>query len=377
MASKHGNLAVKQNALPVSSMLPVKDAALFDDMIEKWATHRLYTLKHTNKSVDASVSAVKDMLSHVGKAPWHWTEEDFDSWCHHIGVERGVVPGTQRNYQTAIRRFMKYIVENLKYRNIVLRDYGIELRQIITLDNCLPHVNENEKSTERPALTHDQIQTLFDSIDLGIKEAAKFRSKDARPLQRDKVLFYLKYTGGLRISEVLGLNVNSFKPNPQFPQFGKYGVIHVWGKGSKGSGPKLRIVYITHPDLPKLLDWYVKKIYPEFMVNADANETALFLSERGNRLAVSTAEYRFQHALDLAGLDGQGFTPHSLRHSSVTHESLRFSLEANRRQHGHVYGSTTQRYTHIPEEMVVDEINRAIKSQLDQIAGKRKKGGKK
>ncbi|PIU43270.1 MAG: integrase, partial [Candidatus Nealsonbacteria bacterium CG07_land_8_20_14_0_80_40_10] len=69
-----------------------------------------------------------------------------------------------------------------------------------------------------------------------------------------------------------------------------------------------------------ILDWYIKNVRPYFMVNADANETALFLSERGNRIGLSTAEARFQHVIDLAGLGGLGFTPHCMRHSSVTHE---------------------------------------------------------
>jgi len=238
-------------------------------------------------------------------------------------------------------------------------------------------VNENEIAKERPALTHAQIATFFDAIDRAINEAAKFRSKDLRPLQRDKALFYLLYTGGLRISEATGVNVTSFEPNPNFPEFGDYGFIKVWGKGSKGSGKKFRQVPVTHPQLPPILDWYIKNVRPYFMVNADANETALFLSERGNRIGLSTAEARFQHVIDLAGLGGLGFTPHCMRHSSVTHESLRFSLETVRRKHGHVYSATTQGYMHISDEMVDDEINKTIGSHLDQILGTENKGEKK
>ena len=183
------------------------------------------------------------------------------------------------------------------------------------------------------------------------------------------------YIGGLRISEALGLNVTSFEGNSQFPAFGEYGYINVYfGKGSKGSGKKHRKVPVTHPALPQLLDWYVKNIYPELMANADANETALFLSERGNRMGRSTAEARFHHALDLADLEGRGFTPHSMRHSSVTHESLRLSLEANRLKHGHVYAATTQGYMHISDDMVREETNNVISKQLNQFKDKPTEG---
>src|SRR4030067_2380893 len=168
MANKLVNLTIVKKPLPVSSILPVKEAALFDEMIVKWATRRTGSLHHTQGSVDACIASVKDMLLHVGKAPWYWTEDDFDSWCVHIGVERGLARNTQRNYQTAIRSFFKYIVENIKFKNVVLRDYSIDLKQLCNSENCMPHVLENEKTKVRPAFSHEQIVTFFDAIDLGI-----------------------------------------------------------------------------------------------------------------------------------------------------------------------------------------------------------------
>jgi len=377
MANKLINLAVQHQDSPDSFSLPENDAVLFDDMIAKWSARRRGSLRHQQRSVDHDIAVVQNMLAHVGSAPWYWTEDDFDSWCEHIGVERALAVSSQRKYQSAIRSFFDYIVDNVKFKNEVRRNYGIDLRQICHSENCIPHVNERELTKERPAMTHSQVLTFFDAIDLSIKEAAKFRSKDVRPLQRDKALFYLLYIGGLRISEAISLNINSFEPNPNFPEFGVYGFIKVWGKGSKGSGKKFRQVPVTHPDLPLILDWYIDKVRPYFMTNADANESALFVSERGSQLAISTAEARFQHAIDLAGLGGLGFTPHCMRHSSVTHESMRFSLEAVRRKHGHVYGATTQVYMHISDEMVNNEINQAIGSQLDQILNENKNEGSK
>jgi len=367
MAKKLMNLAVLHQTSPDSSSLPENDAALFEDMIAKWSTRRLGSLRHQKRSVVHDIAVIKNMLLHAGAAPWYWTEDDFDSWCEHIGVERALAVSSQRKYQSAIRSFLDYIVDNVKFKNEVRRNYGIDLRQICHSENCIPHVNERELTKERPAMTHEQIATFFDAIDRTIHEAAKFRAKGLRPLQRDKALFFLVYTGGLRISEALGVNMTSFEPNSNIPEFGKYGFVKVWGKGSKGSGKKFRQVPVTHEQLPPILDWYINNIRPYFMVNADANEDALFLSERGNRLAVSTLEARFQHIIDLAGLGGLGITPHCMRHSSVTHESLRFSLEMNRRKHGHVYSATTQAYMHVPDQMVNEEITKVVGSQLDRI----------
>lgn len=366
----------KLQSLPLQEsrfFLPEKDDALFAEMLEKWATRRMGALRHLKRSVENDIAVIHDMLIHTRNAPWYWTEDDFDAWCETIGIERALAVSTQRKYQSAIRSFFNYIVDNAKFKNEVRRQYGVDLRQICHSENCIAHVHERELAKERRALTHEEINQLFDAYDKAIKEAAEFRSKDLRPLKRDKVLFYLIYIAGLRISEALALDLASFYPNPNFPEFGKFGFVSAWGKGSRGSGKKLRHVPITYSLLPPLLEWYIANVRPHFLFNADANEQALFLSERGQRMCISTLEARFQHGLEFAGLAGLGLTPHCLRHSSVTHESLRFGLETVRRKHGHVYAATTQIYMHISDESVNDEINQSIASQLDNILGKEEK----
>lgn len=364
MASNSGKFSATNALTLAPSGLPESDAALFENMLEAWSRRRVGN-NHRKKSISGDITIVREFTAFTNKAPWYWDEDDFDSWCEELGVARGLAPSSQRKYQGAIRIFLEYISNNVKFKNEVRRLYNITLKQICNEENCIPHVSEKELSNERRAFSHQQISIFFDAIDRSISEAARFNSKDLRPLQRDKVIFYTLYIGGLRISEGQGLNLESFEPNPAIPQFNDYGFIRVWGKGSRGSGKKFGQVPITHDGLPPLIDWYVKSVRPHFMMNADANENALFLSERGNRIAISTIEARFQHILRLAGLEGLGFTPHSLRHSSVTHESLRFSIEAVRRKHRHVYASTTQGYMHVPDSMVNDELNATIKAQID------------
>ncbi len=367
--AKVHHLSTSQHVAPANH-LPEQDEALFSEMLDKWATRRTGSLRQKVKSVTGDITVVREMAAFVGSAPWYWSEDDFDRWCEVIGVQRNLAVATQRKYQSAIRNFLAYIVDNVKFKNEVRRQYGIDLRQICTSENCIPHVHERELSVERGSFTHDEITLFFEAYDRAIQEAARFRAKDLRPLQRDKALFFLLYACGLRISEALDLDITSFSPNPEFPEFSHYGFVSVWGKGSRGSGKKFRSVPVTHHLLPSLLDWYIKSVRPKFLLGADANEQALFLSERGKRLGVSSLEARFKHGLELAGLHGKNLTPHSMRHSSVTHESLRFSLEAVRRKHGHVYSATTQGYMHINDEMVSEEISRVIASQIDRIKSK-------
>lgn len=347
--------------------LPTQDADLFQGMLAAYVTRRRGALRHQHKSVDRDTRIILEFLQFCGKAPWYWTEEAFEQWSYEIGVVRALAVSSQRHYQGAIRGFLAYLIENVKFRNVVRQKYGVDLAQICHAENCVPHISERELSRERPALTHVEIDQFFAAYDTAIQEAFLFHSKDYRPLQRDKVLFYLTYVAGLRASEILALDVSSFQPNPDIPALGDFGLISVWGKGSRGSGPRHRTVPITHPPASDLLAWYVASVRPEFLSAADANNPALFLSERGRRLSLSTLETRFHHGMDLCGLKDRGFTPHCLRHSSVTHESMRFSAEMVRRKHGHTYQATTQGYLHVPDDFVNDEINRTIGGHLDEI----------
>jgi site-specific recombinase XerD len=353
-----------------------RGAALLREMLDAYQTRRVGALRHTRKTVDRDLAVISDFLAFARQPPWAWTEEAFERWCEHLGIERRLAPASQRHYQSAIRNFLAYLTDNVKFMNEVRRLFNLDLVQICHRENCIPHVSDREIRTERRAMTHEEISQLFSSLDNAIAEAHRFGTKDFRPLQRDKTLFFTIYAAGLRASEALGLNVDSFLPNPTFPAFGNYGFVSVWGKGSRGSGSRHRTVPVDHAGLPPLLKWYMDKVRPGLLVRADANKTAMFLSERGRRLAISTLEARFQGAIDLAGLGGKNLTPHCLRHSSVSHGTMALmSVEAMRRKHGHAFAATTQGYTHVPDDFVNQEINRLVDRQLRNAM--EEKGGRK
>ena len=365
MAKKKGLKVVETRQL---SVLNTDEQALLNLILKAYSEQRLGSRNHQPKSVQSDIATVNDFITYIGKAPWYMDKSDFDKWCYHIGVERGVATNTQRKYQSAIQSLFTYIVENIKFRTQIQNQYGISVQQIVTTDNKIPHLTERQRTQEKPAFTHAQITQFFDAIERMIVESHKFRHKSFLPLQRDKAVFYAMYVMGLRNSECCNLNVHSFKPNAQLPEFGNFGFATVYGKGSNGSGAKIRTVPIEHPDLPPILDWYLTSIRPQFLIkpNADPNEEAFFLNERGARITDTALIARFKNILAFAGLDNLGFTPHCLRHSFTTHafESGR-SLEYTRRKLGHEYAATTQGYTHFSDEIVNKEIGQCAATLLD------------
>ncbi|WP_157655792.1 tyrosine-type recombinase/integrase [Burkholderia ubonensis] len=340
-------------------------AVLTRQMLDAWSEHRLGSLRHEHRSVSLGIYIVSDFIRHSGKPPWDWTEKAFDGWCYDLGVRRRVAQSTQRQYQHAIRQFLAYLCGNIALQNQVRHVFSRQVQQICSSANMLPHLVDRELATERAAISREHIDHFFAELDEQIRIAHRFGSKALHPLQRDKVLFAIMYYGGLRADEALRLNVSSFHENPQNPSMGKYASIMVWGKGANGSGKKPREVWFTTLTVPPLAQFYLDHVRPQFLKPDNANESALFLSQRGTRLGYAALHRSFTSVIRACGLHGMGYCPHSLRHSSVTHEASRFSLFYNRDKHGHVYASTTEHYYHGGNEANGDELNRALQAQID------------
>lgn len=350
------------------SVLPPPQAALVYRMLDAWYQRRRGTLRHEELSVANGIRTVLDFIRHSGSPPWAWTERQLDSWCYDIGVVRRLAVSTQRSYLHAIRTFLDYLCHSVALQNEVRREFGTQVRQICSSENMVPHLYARELVREREAMSHAHINHFFAELDKAIAEARRFSSKALRPLQRDKALFAITYFGGLRADEVVRLNLHSFHANPQMPAMGNYASVTVWGKGSRGGGKKLRTVWFTTVQLPPLVQWYIEQVRPHFVTLDNPDEQALFLSQRGTRLEYATLYARFRWILRYCGLDHLGYCPHSLRHSSVTHEAARFSLGFNRDKHGHVFASTTETYCHMGDEANTAELQRALQMQIDAAA---------
>jgi site-specific recombinase XerD len=336
---------------------------LEDQMLVGFLTRRYGALRYVKKGASRDVAVICDFRDFTGKPPWEWTENGFDSWCHQeLFLNRGLKSSSQRTYQGVIRNYLEYLEKNVTFQETLWRQHRVKVRQICTSENCIPHVLEHE-GDEGPAMTEEQVGLFFSTIDRMIIEASQFHSKDLLPLLRDKALFLTMYRFGLRCDETVSPNTGSFRSESNFPELKGYAVLGVWGKGSKGSGPKFRNVYLTFPEYVPVIDWYLTKIRPQFAKKAkDPNDDALFFSERGTRISDSSIRYRFGQILLSAGLTGQGFTPHSLRRSYVSHSGL--ALDTIKDQVGHVFPTTTLGYMRRPKELVLRDLRRAVSQQV-------------
>jgi integrase/recombinase XerC len=176
---------------------------------------------------------------------------------------------------------------------------------------------------------------------LGVEHAIALA--EARPEQsdedlqaRDHCITELLYSCGLRVGELVGLNVRAGDEGAGWIDLDD-ATAHVLGKGSKR-----RSVPIGGPALKALREWLVQR-----PLIADADEPALFVSRRGTRLSPGQLRVRLKALALQAGLP-TSVHPHMLRHSFASH-LLQSSgdLRAVQELLGHASISATQVYTRL------------------------------
>jgi integrase/recombinase XerC len=202
---------------------------------------------------------------------------------------------------SAVRTFLNFLVE--------MGDVG---------SNAGVHVQAPKPPRRLPAtLDADQVASL-----LAI-------SGDDFLTLRDRAILELFYSSGLRLAELVGLDLGDVDAADR--------TVRVTGKGSK-----TRVVPVGKAALAALHDWLA--VRPEV---AKPGEPAVFLTRKGERISPRSVQARLNYWARRQGAP-TGVHPHMLRHSFATHvlESSG-DLRAVQEMLGHASLSTTQVYTHL------------------------------
>jgi site-specific recombinase XerD len=335
-------------------------------LLSMYEGYRNWRLSRRNQlhTIEADLSTIDGFLRFAQGIPGEATPEHFERWSANLFHVKRVAASTQRRYQSSVRGFFDYVSAEPRFRNEVRRTLGVDVVQVSTPENSIVHKRERELEREnlRRSFTPQEAQAFFEYIDREIAIAWRSRTKSLHVLQRDKVLFSLIYDCGLRASEVLGVNLDSFERNPNFPEFGDFGAVWVYGKGAKH-----RLVVILDPSVAQLLAWYLKHIRPK-MLNGPDEDRALFLSERGHRLTYHGLSQRFNAIRDACFLP-KSLVPHCLRHTAISNAAQAgMSIEAIRQRSGHEFAATSQTYMHLGDTFVQGEAARIIGQNLRKRA---------
>ncbi len=179
-------------------------------------------------------------------------------------------------------------------------------------------------------------------VDELLEQPARRQTPEAK---RDKAMLELIYATGMRVTELVSLNISGLNLDPGSPY------VRCIGKGAKE-----RSIPIHDQALESLVE-YLHHGRPILLGNR--NEDALFLNRRGERLTRQGFWLILKRYAKAANLSG-AITPHTLRHSFATH-MLRGGMPIRNVQEmlGHANISTTQVYTHLTGEHVREVYEKA------------------
>jgi integrase/recombinase XerC len=261
--------------------------------------------------------------------------------------------------QTDVYKARTYIVtlsEEKLARTSILRKisslrsfYRFLVREEIVTNNPFVGISSPKKSKKLPQyMTISEVSDLLEAPESYWRNALKkghAKDEDSANFAcaRDSAILEVIYSGGLRISEALGLNFENIDLNN--------GIFKVRGKGKKE-----RIAALGTPAIKALQKYYkVRQLRStNFLQNAP-----VFINKFGTRLSARSFQRLFKNYLSTAALP-HNMTPHKLRHSFATHLlDAGADLRSVQELLGHASLSTTQIYTHISSERLKTVYNAA------------------
>ncbi len=277
--------------------------------LQEWAARFLDHLRHERRLSSNTLSNYQRDLAQIG------------AWCTEKGIDRWPdLRDQQIRLYVAHRHRHGISGKSLQRELSSLRSlFRYLLRENAAQDNPASGVRAPKVGRRLPAtLDADQLGRL---LDVGGNQ----------PLElRDLAMMELFYSSGLRLAELVSLDLNDLDLTEGAP-------LEVTGKGAKS-----RRVPIGRKAREALRRWL--QVRPQL---AGENETALFVSRRGDRIHPRTVQQRLKRWALAHGAD-RNLHPHMLRHSFASHllESSG-DLRAVQELLGHADLSTTQIYTHL------------------------------
>ena len=241
--------------------------------------------------------------------------------------------GTRKNLSAAKARKLSALKGFFKY---------LETKRMLINDNPAANI-------EMPKQKKDLPKYLTINESLLLLEAVK-NDRESKTRVRDYAIITLFLNCGMRVSELVGINLNDVDR--------EFRSLTVTGKGSKQ-----RIVYLNSACKAALSDYYMERTGT---AHSKSTSTALFLSNREQRISVKTVQWLVYKYLDMAGLESKHYSVHKLRHTAATlmYQTGQVDIRVLKDILGHEQLNTTQIYTHVSNQSMEDAMeNNPLSSQ--------------
>ena len=277
---------------------------------------------------------------------WMLGTAEADRYLTWLRVERGQARITVKCKAWTLAAFFDFLI--VRYQGDVHALTGRVLVQPI--DEFNRPAKTDYGAGRVPPPEHD-VETLFTAWRESLPAARKYL-----PAARDYLAASLWRRAGLRINETVMLDIGDWRPD-----LGPIGKLHIrFGKGSRGRGPRTRLVPGIN-DIDALLEWWLVDVRHQFGDDWDNPDAALMPSERRDRhgemcprVGANALREGLAHAVGRFLPAWQGrLSPHGLRHFCASSLYARgVDLKAIQELLGHRWLSTTTHYVHVPAEHI-------------------------
>ena len=295
-------------------------------------------------------------------------------------------PNTVKEYNYDLNTFLKFILYHFKMvdtknikdlKEIDIHDMNIDVLKKVKLDDIHAFLfylkNNNQSKSATRARKVSSIRVFFNylsnkkgileknpaqnletpkiekrmprylTLDDSKKLLETVMNDSDRNKERDFAIITLFLNCGMRLSELVGINIKDINFNDE-----KMNVI--------GKGNKERTIYLNKACL-NAIDSYLK-VRPKDGVKFDSRD-ALFLSERKERISNRTVQYIVKQELQKSGLDINKYSVHKLRHTAATlmYKYGNVDIRALQELLGHESISTTEIYTHVDNSQIRNAVD--------------------
>ena len=285
---------------------------MIDTYIDEFIEYLIIDKKYSENTIKSYKNDLKKFENYIKKQINNINENDIKNYIKYLNKENDDTKTISHNIST-LRSFYKFLLIEKKVKNNPM-EY-IEL----------PKIRKSLPKT----LSIEEIDKL---LDIKLKDAFSYRNK---------AMLELMYSSGLRVSELVNVNIHDIDTSNC--------IIRIMGKGSKERVVPLGDYAINY------LELYLKE-YREKLVKKEMNDY-LFLNNHGKKM---TRQGFFKILKQLAKEKNikTEFSPHTLRHSFATHLlNGGADLRSIQEMLGHESISTTQIYTHVSKEKLKENYN--------------------
>ena len=274
------------------------------------------------KETDLKEIAIKDITMDTVKKI---KIDDIHAFLGYLTTTYHSKPATRARKISTIRIFFHYLCQDASSQFLLKNNPALNLKTP-KKDKRLPKY-----------LSLDDSKKLLDAAS----------NEDNRNCQRDFAITTLFLNCGMRLSELVGINIKDI----DFEEC----KLNVIGKGNKE-----RTIYLNNACMRAVSDYLA--IRPKEGIKHDKkySEKALFLSERHERISNRTVQYIINKELSKAGLDSSKYSVHKLRHTAATlmYQYGQVDIRALQELLGHESIATTEIYTHVNNDQIRSAVER-------------------